>query len=95
MTCPKCRAEQEKGPGCTPYGKEISLQLHGTLETYAGHLRLRPVGGKLGSLPIRESILNRVFRRLFETPEKRENISSPTRGRVGSGREHYSRSSRK
>jgi hypothetical protein len=61
------------------YGKEISLQLDGTLETYGGHLRLRPSGGMLGSLPIPKSLLDRVFHRLFNTPENRHQFQLPPR----------------
>ncbi|MGQ0695772.1 MAG: hypothetical protein ACT4OL_09380 [Nitrospiraceae bacterium] len=59
------------------YGKEISLQLDGTLETYGGHLRLKPNAGMLGSLPIPKSMLVRVFHRLFNAPENREKFQLP------------------
>ncbi len=59
------------------YGKEISLQLDGTLETYGGHLRLKPSAGMLGSLPIPKSMLDRVFHRLFNAPENRDKFQLP------------------
>ena len=59
------------------YGKEISLQLDGTLETYGGHLRLKPSAGMLGSLPIPKSMLVRVFHRLFNAPENRAKFQLP------------------
>jgi hypothetical protein len=34
------------------YGKDISLQLDGTLETRDGYVRLTPTAGKLGALPV-------------------------------------------
>jgi hypothetical protein len=59
------------------YGKEISLQLDGTLETHGGHLRLKPSAGMLGSLPIPKSLLDRVFHRLFDSPENRGQFQLP------------------
>ena len=59
------------------YGKEISLQLDGTLETYGGHLQVKPSAGMLGSLPIPKSLLDRVFHRLFNAPENRRQFQLP------------------
>lgn len=59
------------------YGKEISLQLDGTIETRDGFIRLKPTAGKLGSLPIPTSTLDRVARQLFESPQNREAFQLP------------------
>jgi hypothetical protein len=59
------------------YGKEISLQLDGTIETRDGFIRLKPTAGKLGSLPIPSSTLDRVAQQLFESPQNRETFQLP------------------
>lgn len=60
------------------YGKEISLQLDGTIETRDGYIRLKPIAGKLGSLPIPTATLDRVARQLFESPQNREKFQIPS-----------------
>lgn len=59
------------------YGKDISLQLDGTLETRDGYLRLTPTDGKLGSLPIPQATLGSVVTQLFESPQNREKFQLP------------------
>ncbi len=59
------------------YGKEISLQLDGTIETRRGHIRLKPTAGKIGSLPIPSSTLEYVARQLFDSPENRDKFQLP------------------
>ena len=59
------------------YGKEISLQLDGTLETRDGFIRLKPTAGKLGSMPIPSSTLDRVVQQLFESPQNRDTFQLP------------------
>lgn len=59
------------------YGKEVSLQLDGTLETEDGYIRLRPTAGQIGSLPIPSSTLDRVVHQLFDSPENRESFHLP------------------
>lgn len=61
----------------TLYGKEISLQLDGTIETRDGFIRLKPIAGKLGSLPIPSSTLDHVARQLFESPQNRDTFQLP------------------
>ncbi len=61
----------------TLYGKDISLQLDGTLETADGVLRLKPVAGKLGSMPIPRSTLDHVVQQLFDSPQNRDNFKLP------------------
>lgn len=61
----------------TLYGKDISLQLDGTLEAVDGVLRLKPVVGKLGSLPIPRSTLDHVVQQLFDSPQNRDNFRLP------------------
>ena len=59
------------------YGKEISLQLDGTIETQGGYIRLKPTAGKLGSLPIPSSTLNYVVHQLFDSPQSRDKFQLP------------------
>jgi len=59
------------------YGKEISLQLDGTIETLEGYVRLKPTAGKLGSLPIPSSTLNSVVHHLFDSPQNRDKLQLP------------------
>jgi len=59
------------------YGKEISLQLDGTIATQGGYIRLTPIAGKLGSLPIPSSTLNSVVHQLFESPQNRDKFQLP------------------
>ena len=59
------------------YGKEISLQLDGTLTTQEGYIRLQPTAGKIGSLPIPSSTLDSVVHQLFDSPNNREKFQLP------------------
>jgi hypothetical protein len=59
------------------YGKEISLQLDGTIETRDGFIRLKPTAGKLGSLPIPSATLDRVAQQLVESSQNRETFQLP------------------
>lgn len=59
------------------YGKDISLQLDGTLETRDGYVRLTPAAGKLGALPIPQATLGHVIAQLFESPQNREKFQLP------------------
>jgi len=59
------------------YGKEISLQLDGTITTEGGYIRLQPTAGKLGSLPIPSLTLDRVVHQLFDSPSNRDKFQLP------------------
>jgi hypothetical protein len=59
------------------YGKEISLQLEGTITTQGGYIRLQPTAGKLGSLPIPSSTLDSVVHQLFDSPTNRDKFQLP------------------
>jgi len=59
------------------YGKDISLQLDGTLETRDGYVRLTPTAGKLGVLPIPQATLGHAVSQLFESPQNREKFQLP------------------
>ena len=51
--------------------------LEGYLQTQDGQLRFRPTGGKLGSLPLPQMVLDRAVERLFESPENRDKFRLP------------------
>jgi hypothetical protein len=59
------------------YGKEVSLQLDGSLETQDGYIRLKPAAGKIGSFPIPSFTLDRVVHELFDSPQNRESFQLP------------------
>ena len=59
------------------YGKEISLQLDGTIETQGGYIRLIPTAGKLGSLPIPSSTLDYIVHQLSDSPRNRSKFQLP------------------
>ncbi len=59
------------------YGKEISLQLDGTITSQGGYIRLQPTAGKLGSLPIPSSTLDSVVHQLFDSPNNRDKFQLP------------------
>lgn len=61
------------------YGKEISLQLDGTIETRDGFVRLKPTSGRLGSLPIPSATLDHVAGQLFDSPQNRDTFQLPPR----------------
>lgn len=59
------------------YGKDISLQLDGTLETREGYVRLSPTAGKLGAMPIPQAMLDHIVAQVFESPLNREKFQLP------------------
>lgn len=59
------------------YGKEMSFQLEGRLKLEDGYLRLEPVSGKIGLLPIPSYTLRSAARRIFESVENRERFRVP------------------
>lgn len=59
------------------YGKNLSLELEGRLAVQDGRLRLQPIAGKLGSLPLLAGMLDRAAHRIFDSPENREKFLLP------------------
>jgi hypothetical protein len=59
------------------YGKEVSLQSDGSLETREGYIHLKPTAGKIGSFPIPSFTLDRVAHELFDSPQNREKFQLP------------------
>jgi hypothetical protein len=59
------------------YGKLLSLELEGKVYAEGGYLRFDATSGRLGSLPLLESTLQKASRRLFDSPENREKLRLP------------------
>jgi len=59
------------------HGKDMSLDLDGHLGTQGGYLKFEPVSGKLGSMPLPQSMLDSVVDKLMASPENREKLKLP------------------
>jgi hypothetical protein len=59
------------------YGIDLSLEIEGRLLVRNGCLRLEPIRGRLGSLPLPSATLQKAVDRLFESPENREQFRLP------------------
>jgi hypothetical protein len=59
------------------HGKDMSLELDGHLATEGGYMKFEPVGGKLGSLPLPQSMLDAAVDQLMNSPENREKLRLP------------------
>jgi len=51
------------------HGKDMSLDLDGHLVSEDGYLKFEPVDGKLGSLPLPQSVLDAAVDKLMSSPE--------------------------
>lgn len=59
------------------HGKDLSLDLDGHLTAQDGYVHFEPVAGKLGSLPLPQSMLNTVMEKIMASPENREKMKLP------------------
>lgn len=59
------------------HGVDLSLEIEGTVEARDGYLSITPIDGKLGSLPLTESLLRTAVNRIFESPENKEKFKLP------------------
>ncbi|HXX20874.1 MAG TPA: hypothetical protein VEJ46_15830 [Candidatus Acidoferrum sp.] len=59
------------------HGKDLSLELDGHLGSQDGYLRFEPVAGKLGSMPLPQSILQATVDKMMASPENREKLRLP------------------
>jgi hypothetical protein len=59
------------------HGKDMSLDLDGHLVNENGYLKFEPVSGKLGSLPLPQSVLDAAVDKLMSSPENREKMKLP------------------
>jgi hypothetical protein len=59
------------------HGKDMSLELDGHLATEDGYMKFQPVAGKLGSLPLPQSVLDAAVDQLMNSPENRDKLRLP------------------
>ena len=59
------------------HGKDMSLELEGHLGSQDGYLKFDPVSGKLGSMPIPQSMLQSTVDKMMASPENREKLRLP------------------
>jgi hypothetical protein len=59
------------------HGQDLSLELDGHLTTENGYMKFEPVAGKLGSLPLPQSVLDAAVDKLMNSPENREKLRLP------------------
>jgi len=59
------------------HGMDLSLEIETRLGIENGSLRLMPVRGKLGSLPLPSGTLDRAMKKLYASPENREKFRLP------------------
>jgi hypothetical protein len=59
------------------HGQDMSLDLDGHLVNENGYLKFEPVGGKLGSLPLPQSVLDAAVDKLMSSPENRDKMKLP------------------
>jgi len=59
------------------HGKDLSLELDGHLAAQDGYLKFDPVAGKLGDMPLPQSVLQSAVDKLMASPENREKLRLP------------------
>ncbi len=59
------------------YGIDLSLEIEGRLRVQDGYLRLDPIRGRLGSLPLPSGTLQSAVDKIFEAPDNREKFRLP------------------
>jgi len=59
------------------HGKDLSLELDGHLGSQDGYLKFEPVAGKLGSMPLPQSVLQATVDKMMASPENREKLRLP------------------
>lgn len=60
------------------HGKDLSLELDGHLGSQDGYIKFIPVAGKLGSLPLPQSMLDAAVAKMMASPENREKLKLPS-----------------
>jgi hypothetical protein len=59
------------------HGKDLSLELDGHLGAENGYLKFEPVAGKVGSMPLPQSMLDAAVAKMMSSPENREKLKLP------------------
>jgi hypothetical protein len=60
------------------HGKDLSLELDGHIGAQDGLLKFEPVAGKLGSMPLPQSMLDSAVQKMMASPENREKLRLPS-----------------
>jgi hypothetical protein len=60
------------------HGKDLSLELDGHVGAQDGLLKFEPVAGKLGSMPLPQSMLDSAVQKMMASPENREKLRLPS-----------------
>jgi len=59
------------------HGKDLSLELDGHLGSQNGYLKFDPVAGKLGDMPLPQSVLQSAVDQMMASPENRAKLRLP------------------
>lgn len=59
------------------HGQDLSLELDGHLGSENGYMKFEPVSGKLGSLPLPQSVLDAAADQLMNSPQNKEKLRLP------------------
>jgi len=59
------------------HGKDLSLELDGHLGSQDGYLKFDPVAGKLGDMPLPQSVLQQAVDQMMASPENRAKLRLP------------------
>ncbi|MBZ5696460.1 MAG: hypothetical protein LAN36_14010 [Acidobacteriia bacterium] len=59
------------------HGQDLPLELDGHLASQGGYLKFEPVAGKLGSMPLPQSMLDLAVQKMMASPENREKLKLP------------------
>lgn len=59
------------------HGQDMSLDLDGHLVSENGYLKFEPIDGKLGSLPLPQSVLDAAVDKLMSSPKNRDKMKLP------------------
>ena len=59
------------------HGRDLSLELDGHIGSQDGYLKFEPVAGRLGDMPLPQSVLQQAVDKLMASPENREKLRLP------------------
>lgn len=59
------------------HGQDLSLELDGHLGSENGYMKFEPISGKLGSLPLPQSVLDAAVDQMMNSPENKEKLRLP------------------
>lgn len=59
------------------HGRDVAVELDGHISADNGYLKFDPVAGKIGSLPLPQSVLQAAVTKMMASPEGREKMKLP------------------